>query len=197
MSLRIGLPRLWKNGANCAIYTEAVIAQGPILGGDPGPALLPTVTVPLIRSWQPRRDWNPDLSACNSERPTVRLRGNQVEPIGAAAFLVTGAVQRPLLFGHRPARRSASNGGALVLWARPSRNVPGELFEAGPCMGSAPLRESSFRRKLLIRYLFQRLTPCVEKNFGNSPIFCCVMQRICPLAEHGSSPLRRARAGQL
>jgi hypothetical protein len=25
--------------------------------------------------WQPRRDSDPDLSACKSERPTVRLRG--------------------------------------------------------------------------------------------------------------------------
>jgi hypothetical protein len=29
--------------------------------------------------WQPRRDSDPDLSACKSERPTVRLRGSFVK----------------------------------------------------------------------------------------------------------------------
>ena len=45
------------------------------LGFDPGPGLLQRRRSHSFGPWQPRRDSDPDLSACNSERPTVRPRG--------------------------------------------------------------------------------------------------------------------------
>jgi hypothetical protein len=40
--------------------------------------------------WQPRRDSDPDLSACKSERPTVRRRGGFEADCRAVAFLFEG-----------------------------------------------------------------------------------------------------------
>jgi hypothetical protein len=45
MMLRIDPPDPSKGRQFVLYMTEAVIAQGPILGGDPGPALLPTAPV--------------------------------------------------------------------------------------------------------------------------------------------------------
>jgi hypothetical protein len=72
-------------------------------------------------SWQPRRDSDPDLSACKSERPTVRLRGSfeadceaafsQIQPREAAS-----PFSSPPLLGQRaggsnpPSHNPFSNG---------------------------------------------------------------------------------------
>jgi hypothetical protein len=50
---------------------------------------------PLVRSWQPRRDSDPDLPACKSGRPTVRPRGTKVPIRGR--FSAFRARKRPRL----------------------------------------------------------------------------------------------------
>src|SRR6266404_454778 len=65
--------------------------------------------------WRPRRDSDPDLSACKSERPTVRRRGI-FERTRLGAALLAGCRARPL-----PMCRSLSGGRkyaeALAIWA--------------------------------------------------------------------------------
>lgn len=53
--------------------------------------------------WQPRRDSDPDLSACKSERPTVRLRGILVrEPIKGLCVPSQGISAEALLLFPAP-----------------------------------------------------------------------------------------------
>ena len=75
---------------------EAVIAQGPILGGDPGPALLPTAPVHSDPG-SPAGIWtrtSPPVTAS-----VLPLDYGALEPIRGRVFQL-GARTRPLL-NHR------------------------------------------------------------------------------------------------
>src|SRR3984893_2860982 len=105
----------------CKAYIRMVIRFGLIPGAvDRGRCGCNQSGPTKFDPWQPRRDSDPDLSACKSERPTVRRRGSFDADCRAVAFLFRGVPQRPFLLPRPSMLGQRFEGLKLLSWSAPA-----------------------------------------------------------------------------